>query len=247
VPDHNAFESRLADAMRRYAQRVPVDVDALALAREIADPSTHDAGHGRRWWPLRNARTGMGTTRAIPDLGAAAVAAALVVAIGGALLGALLFAQRADAPGASADQPGTFSPAGSLTAAREGHTATLLPDGRVLVIGGGSRDDGHALGSVEAWDPVSFAFSPAGSLTAAREGHTATLLSDGRVLVIGGYDGGDQVFASAEVRDPASGSFSAAATLQHARSNHTATLLPDGRVLVVGGWDGTGQVGEAAI
>ena len=88
--------------------------------------------------------------------------------------------------------PGTFSPAGSLADVRWSHTATPLPDGRVLIVGGdqnvrdGDLDD---LASAEVWDPTTGAFSPTGSIVQARSGHTATLLPDGRVLVVGGYEG----------------------------------------------------------
>ena len=88
---------------------------------------------------------------------------------------------------------GTFSAVGDMLEARAGHTATLLPDGRVLVTGGidhRHQGDGSALankGAVpELWDPASDTFSPAGTMAAQRSGHTATLLADGRVLLVGG-------------------------------------------------------------
>ncbi len=94
----------------------------------------------------------------------------------------------------------SFDAAGSLQQARVGHTATLLPDGRVLVVGGVGRryDD---LASAEIWDPATSVFAPAGSLTRGRSYHTATLLPDGRVLVVGGEDS-DGAMASAEVWSP---------------------------------------------
>jgi hypothetical protein len=81
---------------------------------------------------------------------------------------------------------------------RAGHTATLLPDGRVLVAGG------YFIASAELWDPEIGAFTPAGPMVDARGAHTATLLEEGRVLVAGGYqDTGDAaVVASTEVWDP---------------------------------------------
>ena len=104
----------------------------------------------------------------------------------------------------------SFSTAGSLDEARKAHTATLLPDGRVLVVGGNDErltngwwleavDTG--LDSVETWDPGTGAFEPAASHAEGRFGHTATLLPDGRVLVLGGAGGGS-VLASAEVWSP---------------------------------------------
>jgi hypothetical protein len=78
----------------------------------------------------------------------------------------------------------SFSPAGSLAEAREGHSATLLPDGRVLVVGGSGKKDSRLV-SAEVWDPARASFDPAGSVAEARYEATATLLRDGRVLVVG--------------------------------------------------------------
>ena len=78
---------------------------------------------------------------------------------------------------------GTFGPAGSLAESRFTHSATTLPDGRVLVVGGSG--DGF-LASAEIWDPATATFGPAGSLADIRMWHTATALPDGRVLVVGG-------------------------------------------------------------
>src|SRR5436190_4185354 len=76
---------------------------------------------------------------------------------------------------------------GSLKTARFHHTATLLPDGRVLVAGG--EDRLYALASAELYDPATGTWSDTGSLNTARDSHTATLLPNGMVLVVGGRDG----------------------------------------------------------
>ena len=82
------------------------------------------------------------------------------------------------------------------------HTATLLQDGRVLVVGGeGSGEAFTLLASAEIWDPATGTFAPAGSLAEARYGHTATLLPDDRVLVVGGWHG-EGITASAEAWRP---------------------------------------------
>jgi hypothetical protein len=129
---------------------------------------------------------------------------------------------------------GNFDPAGALAEARYDHTSTLLPDGRVLVIGG-YGNDATWLDSAEVWDPQTGDYGATGSLAVGRHRHTATLLPDGRVLVIGGYGGEFEWQTSAEIWDPASGSFTPAGTLAEARWDHDAVLLDDGRVLVVGG------------
>ncbi len=79
---------------------------------------------------------------------------------------------------------GTFTPTGSMAEAREEHTATLLPDGRVLIVGGNSKTD--TLTSAEIYDPLTGSFAFAGSMGTPRSTHTATLLPDGTVLVAGG-------------------------------------------------------------
>lgn len=177
-----------------------------------------------------------------------------VLIVGGE--GAGYNAQIADPPAEVWDPvTGSSSPAGSLAEGRFQHTATLLRDGRVLVVGGHWHDGAsiYARTSLaEVWDPMPASFGPAGSpLVEARRGHTATLLPDGRVLVIGGdtdSSGKYTIHASAEIWDPDTASFSPAGSLAEGRAYHTATLLPDGRILVAGGGaDGDDVVATAEI
>ena len=96
-----------------------------------------------------------------------------------------------------ADAPFTFGDTGSLNTARYAHTATLLPNGKVLVAGGGGSSG--FLSSVELYDPASGTWTATGSLNAARYLHTATLLPNGKVLVAGGYNNTIGALASAEL------------------------------------------------
>ncbi len=144
---------------------------------------------------------------------------------------------------------GTFSPTGSMTTTREGHTATRLNDGRVLIVGGSDVGE-HVVASAELYDPNTGTFSPTGSMTTARAFHTATLLSDGRVLIIGGRAGtwtSGPILASAEIYNPKTGIFSATGPMNTERAWHVATVLSDGRVLITGGDNARGMIASAEL
>ena len=117
---------------------------------------------------------------------------------------------------------------------RSQHTATLLPDGRVLVAGGAHST---LLASTEIYNPTTNSWTAAPSMSTARNLHAATPLSDGRVLVAGGTNGGvGGYLASAEIYDPATNGWSAIPNMNMARGAFTATRLADDRVLVAGGF-----------
>jgi len=121
-----------------------------------------------------------------------------------------------------------------MTTAREQHTATLLADGKVLIVGGTTSTgagDLHPTATVEIYDPATGLFSDTGSMSEARSLHTATLLPSGNVLVVGG--GVEN--STAELYDPTTGTFSITGGMEVGRSGHTATLLSNGSVLVAGG------------
>ncbi|WP_257462748.1 Ig-like domain-containing protein [Archangium lipolyticum] len=122
---------------------------------------------------------------------------------------------------------------GSMSTSRDDFTATVLTNGKVLVVGG---QGGGA--SAELYDPATGSFSPTGSMPTYRRNHKAVRLNDGRVLVMGGIEsiGTQSQYLNQAVRyDPATGTWSPAGNLLKARASHTATLLQDGRVLVTGG------------
>jgi hypothetical protein len=129
-----------------------------------------------------------------------------------------------------------FALSGSLNTARRSFTATLLTNGKVLIVGGFDAS-GNALSSAELYDPVAGTFTATGSLNTARDTHTATLLNGGMVLIAGGYDTNGSPLASAEIFDPTAGTFATTGSLFSARANHTATLLNNGKVLMAGGYD----------
>ncbi len=144
---------------------------------------------------------------------------------------------------------GIWLPTGPVIVNRANHTATLLPNGQVLIVGGGRGSDGggELLGAGERYDPATNRWIFSGNMRYARIGHTATTLTDGRVLVIGGQatlneDGpprGGGISPTTEIYDPATDRWTQGVSLGTPRAYHSATLLSDGRVLIVGGLTAT--------
>jgi hypothetical protein len=115
--------------------------------------------------------------------------------------------------------------ASAMSVARMLHTATLLPDGRVLVVGGSPAT------MAELYDPASDSWIATGATRFQRQEHDAVLLADGRVLVVGGT----LDTSAAELYDPATGRWGMTAEMAVVRYRPALALLPGGRVLVVGG------------
>jgi N-acetylneuraminic acid mutarotase len=131
-------------------------------------------------------------------------------------------------------QSGTWADTGDLNDQRQSHTATLLLDGRVLVVGGNGLSG--PLASAELYDPVTETWSLTQQHPSTkRRFHTATLLRNGKVLVAGGEDTANMGLKSAELYDPETDTWSDASPLSTGRFQHTATVLSDGTVLVAGG------------
>lgn len=126
----------------------------------------------------------------------------------------------------------------SMHEARASHSATLLPNGKVLIAGGFKKGpDGFSqiyFRSAELFDPVTGSFTATGGMHASRCGHAATLLPNGKVLVTGGF-GDEGLLSGAELYDPAAGTWTVLGRMHAPRAGHTATLLKDEHVLLTGG------------
>ena len=119
-----------------------------------------------------------------------------------------------------------------LNIERRGHTATLLDDGKVLIVGGDNYSG--MIGQSELFDPASQSVSLSAASIAARTDHTATKLLDGRVIIVGGQ-GQNGSLTSTEIYNPLTSSLTAGPSLTTPRSGHTATVLADGKILIAGG------------
>jgi Galactose oxidase, central domain len=125
--------------------------------------------------------------------------------------------------------------AGSMLTERFDHTATLLTDGRVLLLGSRSGSK-----SAEVYNPLAppegAHFSPVVPSLWPHGGGTATMLPSGRVLLAGGLDADGDAHGHAETYDPDTESFEEVpGGMGSARAHHTATLLASGKVLIAGG------------
>jgi hypothetical protein len=134
-----------------------------------------------------------------------------------------------------------------LNTPRNSNTATLLPNGKVLIAGGYDYNSGF-LATAELYDPTTGAYTPTGSMTTPRLGHTATLLNNGKVLIVGGEVSSSVYTASAELYDPASGTFTATGSMSVVHYAHSATLLNNGKVLIAGGYNpANGYLADAQL
>ena len=137
---------------------------------------------------------------------------------------------------------GAWKATGEMVGNRGGPTTVLLPDGRVLLLGGDSAApdatgaSGPAPATAEIFDPKTGRFAAAGPMQENGWNFQAIRLADGRVLVAGGMAfGGDDAtpLASAEIFDPKTATFATTGSQTAPRNVSSMTLLPDGRVLVM--------------
>ena len=154
------------------------------------------------------------------------------------IVGGIITAEGAEINSSSAEifdpKTRTFCITGTMNHERAGHTATLLPDGNVLVTGG---FDSHGfLSSSELYVSGRGEFIEIESaMSERRAAHTATLLESGDVLIVGGVNGSEKSNQLADIYSSSENEFKPIGKMQVARTGHTSTLLKDGRVLISGG------------
>src|ERR1035437_536960 len=138
----------------------------------------------------------------------------------------------------------------TLNTARVGHTATLLNNGQVLIVGGYDPQFG-LIADAELYDPPTQTFIDLGDTNAPRYEHTATMLQNGKVLIAGGESDPipSAAYNTAEVFDPVSQTFTPVPVPMTAmREGHAAVLLNNGQVLITGGdIPGTGSLNTAEM
>jgi hypothetical protein len=156
----------------------------------------------------------------------------------------------------------TWSAQAPLPGPRGYGSATVLADGRILVVGGCADPlCNTVLSDATVYDPVANAWTAAGTMSSPRAGHSATLLNDGTVLVAGGCmdsacmnvlpsvdiwsasnaeaDAGAEGDSSDDTSGPGGG-FTPAPPMVAGRHHHTANLLSNGEVLMAGGANASG-------
>jgi hypothetical protein len=137
---------------------------------------------------------------------------------------------------------GQWKVVGEMRIPRSFFTATVLPTGKAMAVGGRIHTgpdyfDYHAIAWADLYDPATRKWSATGTMSISREDHSTSVLSNGQVLVMGGttVDFNGITVASAEVYDSTTGSWITTGSMFQGRERSTATLLQNGQVLVAGG------------
>ena len=132
------------------------------------------------------------------------------------------------------DTPAPTATSSALYTGRGFHTATALPDGRVILVGG--YVNGAIVNTIDVIEASGTSHAFPANLAEPRQRHTASLLSDGRILIVGGATQGSTTpLATTALIDPAAGTVTPGPSLNAARYLHSAVSLSDGRVLIAGG------------
>ena len=222
------LESVLGDSGSKSA---PADIveAALVQARDVPQRRPHLNALDRRAWPAPR------LSLADPA-GARLATVGIVALLALALVAATLFIGSLLTP-LPPPLPGAWIQTSQLNTRRDSGVVSfgmaVLPDGRILFIGGAGPDPASA----EVFDPATNTFAPTADQLPTTPGDaTAVTLQTGAVLVFG--DGSSATF------DPVAGSFAQATPMTADRVFQTTTLLEDGRVLVVGG---SGPGGAATL
>ncbi|MEV0171660.1 kelch repeat-containing protein [Streptomyces sp. NPDC050803] len=217
--------------------------DGRVLAAGGAGPDLRSVSTAALYDPAHNSWTTTGELRQDRRLHTLTVLADGRVLAAGGTPGPQAYPQPAlDSTELYDPESGTWEPGRPMAAARTGHSATLLPDGRVLVAGGLRPRDTRTvltLAAAELFDPDTGTWTPARDMLDPRWHHAAALLPDGRVLAVGGLTATERPVLTplgwCETYDPLGDRWTATGALHSARSDHQAVPLPDGSVLVLGG------------
>ncbi|NBW54831.1 MAG: kelch-like protein [Betaproteobacteria bacterium] len=159
------------------------------------------------------------------------------VLLAGGILGP---SNNADARSTEVYTPTTdaFTAGPNLPEPRQGHTTTVLKNGKILLVGNSNGDATKAIVLPDA-GAASVAVAT-GALNYGRWNHAANLLSNGsvltddKVLVTGGFGNNPK---SAEIYNPSDNKWYLAGNMNEARAFHTSTLLRNGKVLIIGGYN----------
>ena len=153
------------------------------------------------------------------------------------------------APRSTAAENSSLEPGPTMIHPRAAHTATTLPDGRVLIAGGCTVDSCELSAdsaTTEFFDPAHEAFTAGPPLSVPRVRHAALRLRDGQVMVIGGWTP-DGPTRTTDIFDPATSSWTPGPEMAAPRADAAVTMLKDGRVLVAGGYDGNEPIASSEL